>query len=290
MVTCSSARVPDGTRVRRVRLSNTSLALDRGRLSDLRPRRKPPRPPRRPVVRSWPGIPAWTGTGTASAATSTSTATTVNGQKIGFRWRLGADSGIAGSTYGGFAIDDVVIGRLSGTSSVSRHGTRVSSAGSARSTRTDPGATTSTSCTITDVCSAGSCVGTSWPWHRRRTQNPEGFAAGKAIAQLHDASPVLCNVQTGRVRGDLKLDARWTRWRRRSTKACKSLISPDLTSIDGTAPATPGTRLLVLGAGSQNACGKRGTYRVPGCQRRAARRATTPVRRSRASQSRSGAG
>jgi hypothetical protein len=54
---------------------------------------------------------AWTGTATGTAWTLTNAAAipSSNGQSLQFRWRLGGDVSVNGTTYGGFGVDDVTV-------------------------------------------------------------------------------------------------------------------------------------------------------------------------------------
>jgi hypothetical protein len=53
----------------------------------------------------------WTGTATGAAWTLTNAAAvpSANGQSLQFRWRLGGDVSVNGTTYGGFGVDDVTV-------------------------------------------------------------------------------------------------------------------------------------------------------------------------------------
>jgi hypothetical protein len=62
--------------------------------------------------------PGWSGTALASpwwTATNTASVTAALGDTIQFRWRLGADTSVLPSSFGGLGVDNVVIGNLSQT-------------------------------------------------------------------------------------------------------------------------------------------------------------------------------
>jgi hypothetical protein len=103
---------------------------------------------------------AWTGTTTGTAWTATNAASvpaSVN-QTIQFRWRLGSDSSVVGSSYGGLGIDDVSITNLKAT--VTCEPTRNPGlpgcgpcGGSPNGTPCDDG----NACTTGDSCQGGTC-------------------------------------------------------------------------------------------------------------------------------------
>jgi hypothetical protein len=108
-------------------------------------------------------------------------------------------------------------------------------------------------CTITDVCSTGSCVGTSWP-APDEAQNLK--VAGDKVTYSYDALPR--NIQTDWVRGVINSLPVGPG---SGDETCIA-DQPGLNLIDGTAPATPGTGWWYLVRG-QNACGN-GTYGTQG--------------------------
>jgi hypothetical protein len=86
---------------------------------------------------------------------------TLNGQTVQFRWRLGTDSTVTGTTYGGLGVDNVTITNLLQTQvcePVRNTGLPVcvpDCTSRPNGSACDDG----NACTQTDACSAGSCVG-----------------------------------------------------------------------------------------------------------------------------------
>jgi hypothetical protein len=108
------------------------------------------------------GETAWTGTatGTTWTTTSTSTVAATTGQSIQFRWRLGTDSSVEGAGYGGYGVDNVVIGNLKQT--VVCEPTRNTGLPSCTFCQLNPDGTScddGNSCTTADTCAGGVCSG-----------------------------------------------------------------------------------------------------------------------------------
>lgn len=64
-----------------------------------------------------PSTVAWTGTGTGTTWTTTNVANVPSGagQTIQFRWRLGGDDSVNGTSYGGYGVDNVTVTNLQQT-------------------------------------------------------------------------------------------------------------------------------------------------------------------------------
>ena len=205
--------------------------------------------------------PAWTGTGTLSATTSISSVPTSNGQKIGFRFRLGGDSGVSGTGYGGFTVDDVTVTGLRVFVCEPNRNTGLAPctfcSANANGTACDDG----NGCTAPDVCTTGACGGTPLTVPSE-TQNV-GAAADKATYSW-TATPNTTSYDV--VRGSVSSFAV-------GPGGGDELCFPNLpgpTLSDATSPA-PGTGLFYLSRAKNTTCpgtyGFQGVNGVPGAAR-----------------------
>jgi hypothetical protein len=205
--------------------------------------------------------PAWTGTGTLSALTNAASVATTNGQKIGFRWRLGGDSGVNGATFGGFNVDDVTVTGLRVFLCEPTRNTGLAPCTYCTFNANGSSCDDANGCTASDVCSAGSCVGTANPVPDE-AQNLR--VAADKTTYSYDALPRL--VVSDWTRGGLNA---FPVGPGGGDETCFGNQS-GLTLADGTVPS-PGTGFWYLVRG-ENACGT-GTYGfqgvngVPGAQR-----------------------
>lgn len=60
-------------------------------------------------------VPAWSGDGVSWTTTDVATVTASVGNSIQLRWRLGGDSSVAGTSFGGYGVDNVVLTNLKQT-------------------------------------------------------------------------------------------------------------------------------------------------------------------------------
>ena len=60
-------------------------------------------------------VTAWTGNGVSWTTTNAASVPSSDGQALQFRWRLGSDEAVVGTTYGGYGVDNVVITNLKQT-------------------------------------------------------------------------------------------------------------------------------------------------------------------------------
>jgi hypothetical protein len=107
-----------------------------------------------------PSTPGWTGTGTSWTTTDAAGVPTANGDTLQFRWRLGTDVSVQGSTYGGYGVDNVTVTNLLQTKvcePVRNTGLPGCSlcVTAPNGTPCDDG----NPCTQTDSCQGGTCVG-----------------------------------------------------------------------------------------------------------------------------------
>jgi hypothetical protein len=191
---------------------------------------------------------AWTGTATGTAWTLTNAASvaTTNGETIQFRWRLGGDSANAGSGYGGFGVDDVTVTGLRNFVCEPTRNTALAPCTFCSVNANGTPCDDASGCTVSDVCSAGACVGTPNPVPDE-AQNLR-VAPDKATYS-YDALPRL--IRSDWVRGDLSSLPVGP-----SGETCFD-NQLGLTFVDGTQPS-PGTGWWYLVRG-ENACGN-GTY------------------------------
>ena len=194
----------------------------------------------------------WTGsaTGTTWTATNAAVVPSALNQAIQFRWRLGADSSIAGSSYGGLGVDNVSIANLKQT--VTCEPTRNTGLSACAFCLTNPvGAACNdgNACTASDVCAGGACVGTPIP-APGETQNVN-VAADKST---YSWSPVANATRYDVVRGALSA---FPVGPGAADEACFDDLAV-ASLIDATVPA-PGAGFWYLSRG-QNACGGNGTY------------------------------
>ena len=194
---------------------------------------------------------AWTGTATGTAWTATNAAvvpSTLN-QAIQFRWRLGGDSSVVGSNYGGLGVDNVSIANLKQT--VTCEPTRntglpacpfclVNAAGTA----CDDG----NGCTVSDVCAAGACGGTAI------TAPVEAQSVNAAADKAtYSWSPVATATRYDAVRGELNA---FPVGPGGADEVCFDNLAV-ASVVDATTPA-PGSGFWYLSRG-ENSCGI-GTY------------------------------
>ena len=102
---------------------------------------------------------AWTGAGTTWTPTNTASVPSSVGQTIQFRWRLGSDSSVVGTPYGGYGVDDVVISNLKQT--VLCEPTRNPGLPACNICQSSPDGTAcddGNACTTGDSCSGGVCT------------------------------------------------------------------------------------------------------------------------------------
>jgi len=105
---------------------------------------------------------AWTGNGNPYTLTNTATVPSALGQSVQFRWRLGSDSSIVGTTYGGLGVDDVSVTNLrqmicEPTRNTGLPGCPFSCTSAPDGTPCNDG----NACTTPDTCQSGTCTGTS---------------------------------------------------------------------------------------------------------------------------------
>jgi hypothetical protein len=93
--------------------------------------------------------------------TNAAAVATTNGQSIQFRWRLGTDSSVVGTNYGGLSVDDVTITNLKQTvvCEPTRNPGLPSCPGGCASAPDGTGCDDGNACTQTDSCQSGVCVG-----------------------------------------------------------------------------------------------------------------------------------
>jgi len=196
---------------------------------------------------------AWTGTATGTAWTPTNAAVVPSavGQAIQFRWRLGADSSIAGSGYGGLGVDNVSIANLKQT--VTCEPTRntglancpFSCTSAPNGTPCDDG----NACTQTDTCQSGVCAGTPIA-APAETQNVSVAADKTTYTWSAAAGATVYDVVRGAL-GSFPVGPGG------GDEVCfDNLASPTLS--DASVPA-PGTGFWYLSRG-ENTCGGNGTY------------------------------
>jgi hypothetical protein len=199
---------------------------------------------------------AWNGTatGTTWTATNTATVSAASGQSIQFRWRLGTDSSVVGSGYGGLGVDDVTIGNLKQT--VVCEPTRNPGLPGCSFCASNPNGTPcddGNACTSGDVCNAGTCAGTT-VGVPGETQNV-AVAADKAT---YTWSSVANATRYDVLRGAL---GSFPVGPGGGDETCfDNLPGPSL--IDATTP-TAGTGFWYLSRG-ENACSGNGTYGTQG--------------------------
>jgi hypothetical protein len=195
-------------------------------------------------------ITAWTGVGTSWTTTDTAVAPSSLNDPIQFRWRLGSDSSVVGTNYGGLGVDDVSISNLKLT--VACEPTRNSGLPACTFCQLNPvgtGCDDSNACTSGDVCAGGACVGT--PITTPTEAQSVGASADKTTfswtalpnATAYDAlHGLLSALPVGPGGGD---------------ETCfPNLATPSF--VEATTPA-PGTGLYILVRG-KNACAGAGSY------------------------------
>jgi hypothetical protein len=146
-----------------------------------------------PFGTSTPNV--WTGTGTTYTATNTASVPAAVGQTIQFRWRLGSDSSIVGTTYGGYGVDDVSITNLKQTvicEPTVNSGLPGGTCNPCASAPDGTGCNDGNACTQSDTCQSGVCVGA----------NPVVCSPSD---QCHNAG--VCNTGTGLCSNPAKPDA-----------------------------------------------------------------------------------
>jgi len=206
----------------------------------------------------------WTGTATGAAYTLTNAATVPSavGQTIQFRWRLGSDSSIVGTSYGGLGVDDVTITNLKQTTACEpTRNTGLPNCPSGCTSAPDgTPCDDGNACTGTDSCQSGTCTGT--------PLTPPGEAQSVVVAAdktTYSWAPVAGATAYDVVRGSLSALPVGPGG---GDETCfNDLGSASLT--DATVPA-PGTGYFYLARGA-NACNT-GTY---GTQSNATPRTTT---------------
>jgi hypothetical protein len=108
-------------------------------------------------------VQGWTGTSTGTAWTTTNTATvpSSSGQLVRFRWRLGSDSSVTGSSYGGLGVDNVNITNLLQTQvcEPTRNTGLPPCVPNCSTLPNGSACDDNNACTQTDTCSGGACVG-----------------------------------------------------------------------------------------------------------------------------------
>ena len=101
----------------------------------------------------------WTGLGSSWTPTNTTSVPASVGQTIQFRWRLGSDSSVVGTSYGGYGVDDVLITNLKQT--VLCEPTTNSGLPACNLCQSSPDGTPCSdgnACTTGDSCSGGTCA------------------------------------------------------------------------------------------------------------------------------------
>ena len=133
---------------------------------------------------------AWTGTATGTAWTLTNAAAvpSTNGQSLQFRWRLGADSSVAGTTYGGFGVDDVTVAGLRQFVCEPNRNTGVTSCCLA------PTAPTNNTATDPNLCSAS---GVRIAWTKDPDMWGDGGAGTRTYDILRNAVPIATGIAYG---------------------------------------------------------------------------------------------
>lgn len=196
---------------------------------------------------------AWQGSATGTAWTTTNTAAvpSLTDEAIQFRWRLGADSSVNGTNYGGLGVDNVSIANLKQT--VACEPTRNTGlAGCTFSCSSAPNGTPcddGNACTQTDTCQSGVCAGTPIT-APPETQNVAVAADKATYTWSAAAGATVYDVVRGAL-GSLPVGPGG------GDEVCfDNLAGPTLS--DATAPA-PGTGFWYLSRGS-NTCGGNGTY------------------------------
>ena len=197
---------------------------------------------------------AWTGTttGTAWTVTNAASVATTNGQQIQFRWRLGGDVSGAGSSYGGFGVDDVTVTGLRQFVCDAAPNTGLSPCTFCSVNVNGTACDDASGCTLSDLCSAGACVGTPNPVPDE-AQNLRVDAAKTTYS--YDALPRL--VRSDWVRGVVSALPVGPG---AGDESCFG-DQPGLTFTDATLPS-PGAGFWYLVRG-ENACGN-GTYGTQG--------------------------
>ena len=194
---------------------------------------------------------AWTGTTTGAAWTLTDAAAvpTTAGQNIQFRWRLGGDVSVAGTTFGGFGVDDVTVTGLRSFTCEPNRNTLLSGCPFCQTNPNGTPCDDGNACTSGDVCNAGVCSGSPVALPGE-TQNVVAAADKATYSWSATANATVYDVLRGSL-GALPVGPGG------GDEVCfDDLVGPSVT--DATIPA-PGTGFWYLSR-AENACVGNGTY------------------------------
>jgi hypothetical protein len=206
--------------------------------------------PYNPSQNSWNG----SATGTAWTTTNASNVPSSVGQTIQFRWRLGGDSAVTGTGYGGLGVDNVSITNLKQT--VTCEPTRNTGLPNCLTAfcLANPGASCDdgNGCTTGDVCTAGNCTGTTI------TAPAEAQSVSAAANKTtYSWAPVATATRYDVVRGSLSA---FPVGPGGGDETCFDNLAV-ASVVDASVPA-PGTGVWYLSRG-ENSCGN-GTYGTQG--------------------------
>ncbi|HEX4826061.1 MAG TPA: hypothetical protein VFV19_17315 [Candidatus Polarisedimenticolaceae bacterium] len=103
---------------------------------------------------------AWTGNGVSWTTTNIANIPSANGNTLQFRWRLGGDTSVNGTSFGGLGVDNVTITNLLQTQVCEpTRNTLLPGCSACASAPDGTPCDDSNPCTQTDTCQSGACVG-----------------------------------------------------------------------------------------------------------------------------------
>jgi hypothetical protein len=194
--------------------------------------------------------PAWTGAGVSWTTTDAASVAASNGDAVQFRWRLGGDSSVVGTSFGGYGVDNVVITNLKQTQVCEpTRNTGLPACPFCLSHVNGTACDDGNPCTISETCTGGACAGGTVITAPAEAQNVS--AAADKVTYSWTATPAATRYDV--LRGDL---ASFPVGPGGGDESCfDNLASPSLT--DSTIPSA-GTGFWYLSRG-ENTCGN-GTY------------------------------